>query len=142
MCCNLFILKAVVCWNSTRTERKVRIKLIAFKEENWLAEQFKNMDTGKRKYLPNPRENVNILSVVFFAWTIPLFRKGYSKILEVNDVFQPLKVDRSELLGGRLEKWVEEGSVQFISGLDAWMHEAMAQYLILHACFHEYIITS
>lgn len=62
------------------------------------------MDTGKRKYLPNPQENANCLSRIFYAWTIPLFRKGCSKVLELEDVFQPLQVDKSENLGQRLEK--------------------------------------
>ncbi|EFN66324.1 Probable multidrug resistance-associated protein lethal(2)03659, partial [Camponotus floridanus] len=37
-------------------------------------------------------------------WTISLFKTGYKKILELEDLFDPLKVDRSNLLGDRLEK--------------------------------------
>lgn len=66
------------------------------------------MDPGKRKYLPNPRENANIFSVLFFTWTMPLFRKGYAKVIELDDVFQPLEVDKSECLGQRLQMWVEK----------------------------------
>lgn len=62
------------------------------------------MDTGNRTYLPNPRESAGIFSVVFHIWTIPLFRKGNAKILELNDVYQPLRVDRSQTLGHRLEQ--------------------------------------
>lgn len=61
------------------------------------------MEATRRKLLPNPREKANILSVLFFAWTVPLFKKGYAKILQLDDVFQSLNVDKSELLGDRLE---------------------------------------
>ncbi|EZA62696.1 putative multidrug resistance-associated protein, partial [Ooceraea biroi] len=37
-------------------------------------------------------------------WTLSLFKTGYKKVLEVEDLFDPLKVDRSTLLGDRLEK--------------------------------------
>lgn len=72
------------------------------------------MDTGKRKYLPNPRENANILSVVVFAWIIPLFRKGYNKVLDLEDVLKPLDVDTSECLGQRLEMWVKNSAFEFL----------------------------
>lgn len=52
---------------------------------------------------PNPREKTNFLSIIFFAWTIPLFKKGYGKILQLEDIFQPLNEDKSNLLGDRLE---------------------------------------
>ena len=52
----------------------------------------------------NPRENANILSVLTFFWTIKLFKRGYQKVLGVGDLFKPLKEDKSENLGNRLEK--------------------------------------
>lgn len=61
------------------------------------------MESFRRKLPPNPREKANILSVLLFTWTLPLFRKGYAKILELEDIFQPLTSDRSESLGDRLE---------------------------------------
>lgn len=64
------------------------------------------MDGGKRKFLPNPREKANLLSIIFFWWTLPLFRKGYANVLDVEDIYQPLSIDRSESLGERLEKYV------------------------------------
>jgi hypothetical protein len=33
-----------------------------------------------------------------------MFKKGYSKVLEIGDLFRPLKVDESGRLGDRLEK--------------------------------------
>lgn len=64
------------------------------------------MQSSKHTLLPNPREKSNIISNLTFAWTIPLFQKGYTKILELSDVFRPLNCDQSKLLGDRLEKWV------------------------------------
>lgn len=62
------------------------------------------MDTGNRKYLPNPRDSAGILSTILFMWTIPLFRKGYNKVLDLSDVYQLRREDRSEILGQRLEQ--------------------------------------
>lgn len=64
------------------------------------------MESSQRKYSPNPRDNASILSIIFFAWTLPLFKKGYEKVLQIEDMFQPLNADHSKLLGDRLEKWV------------------------------------
>lgn len=64
------------------------------------------MDTGKRQLQPNPRDSANILSIIFFCWTLPLFRKGYRKVLGMEDVFEPRHVDSSELLGQRLERYM------------------------------------
>uniref|UniRef100_A0A182P629 Uncharacterized protein n=1 Tax=Anopheles epiroticus TaxID=199890 RepID=A0A182P629_9DIPT len=62
------------------------------------------MEAITRKLPPNPRQNASILSTLTFWWTIDLFRKGYSKVLELQDLFRPLDVDRSDALGDRLEK--------------------------------------
>uniref|UniRef100_A0A2M3ZKJ0 Putative abc transporter n=1 Tax=Anopheles braziliensis TaxID=58242 RepID=A0A2M3ZKJ0_9DIPT len=67
------------------------------------------MEAITRKLPPNPRQNANIFSVLTFWWTIDLFRKGYSKVLELQDLFRPLEVDKSDALGDRLEKkWFEQ----------------------------------
>lgn len=62
------------------------------------------MDASKAKDRPNPREKANIFSVLFWTWTFKLFKTGYSKVLGPNDLFDPLKTDRSGVLGDRLEK--------------------------------------
>lgn len=62
------------------------------------------MESVRQALPPNPRAKANILSVLTFWWTIDLFRKGYRKVLELGDLFQPLTEDRSERLGDRLEK--------------------------------------
>lgn len=62
------------------------------------------MDTGNREYLPNPRDSAGIFSVTFYLWLIPLFRKGYSKVLELSDVYQARRCDRSKTLGQQLQE--------------------------------------
>ncbi|XP_029164699.1 probable multidrug resistance-associated protein lethal(2)03659 [Nylanderia fulva] len=62
------------------------------------------MYSTKTKSKPNPREKANIVSVLLWWWTIGLFKTGYRKDLEIEDLFDPLKADESGLLGNRLEK--------------------------------------
>ena len=62
------------------------------------------MESLKSKLQQNPRENANFLSILTFWWTVELFKKGYRKALELQDLFQPLNEDKSEELGDRLEK--------------------------------------
>lgn len=61
------------------------------------------MESVRRTLQPNPREKANIISVLLFWWTIGIFKKGYKKILELQDLYQPLTVDQSEKLGNRLD---------------------------------------
>lgn len=61
------------------------------------------MESVRRTLPPNPREKANIISVLLFWWTIGIFKKGYKKVLELQDLCQPLTVDRSEKLGDRLD---------------------------------------
>lgn len=64
------------------------------------------MESIRRNLPPNPRDKANIISVLFFTWTIKLFRIGYTKVLDLQDLFRPINKDRSDLLGDRLERWV------------------------------------
>ncbi|KAG5681565.1 hypothetical protein PVAND_010984 [Polypedilum vanderplanki] len=67
------------------------------------------MEQSNQKVADNPREKANFVSIVTFFWTIPLFRKGYKKVLEIEDLYRPLKVDESENLGDRLEQnWTKQ----------------------------------
>lgn len=61
------------------------------------------MDTTQQKFRPNPRDSNNILSKLFFTWTIPIFKMGYKKVLQMEDMYRPLKCDLSDSLGDRLE---------------------------------------
>lgn len=58
------------------------------------------------KQLENPREKASVFSVLTFYWTFGLFRKGYSKVLELEDLVRPLNADRSERLGNLLSRQV------------------------------------
>lgn len=61
------------------------------------------MDNSSGKLPPNPHENANILSKLFFLWSLPFFKIGYQKVLKVNDMYEPLESDQSEYLGNRFE---------------------------------------
>lgn len=65
------------------------------------------MDFAKSSLVPNPRDSANIFSILFFYWTIPIFKRGCRKILEIEDVFRPLRADKSKSLGERLQRYAE-----------------------------------
>lgn len=70
-------------------------------------QQIETMETGCRKLLKNPRETANIISALFFGWSIPIFKKTYKQFLQADEVIiEPLEQDRSQHLGDRLEKYV------------------------------------
>lgn len=62
------------------------------------------MEAIQRKLPPNPKNKAGFLSQLLFAWTVPIFKGGYSKALDVADLFQPLRTDRSQSLDDRLDK--------------------------------------
>lgn len=61
------------------------------------------METSQQKLPPNPCDDTNFLSKLLFAWTLPFFKKEYKTEIKLNDLYQPMKCDKSELLGNRLE---------------------------------------
>ncbi|XP_055378030.1 ATP-binding cassette sub-family C member 4-like [Condylostylus longicornis] len=67
------------------------------------------MESSVRTLPPNPKDKANIVSVLLFGWTINVFKTGYSKVLQVTDLFQPLQKDLSSSLGDRLEiQWAKQ----------------------------------
>lgn len=62
------------------------------------------MEQNEQKNAENPREKAGIVSILTFWYALDLFRKGYHKVLEIDDLFRPLKVDESGSLGDRLEE--------------------------------------
>lgn len=62
------------------------------------------MESPQPKLIPNPCEHASILSKITFFWTIPLFKKGYSKILDIGDLYDTLNEDRAKVLGERLNR--------------------------------------
>lgn len=61
------------------------------------------METFQHELPPNPHESANYFSILFFTWTIPLFRRGFVNILKLEDLFQPPASDTSGTLGDRLQ---------------------------------------
>ncbi|XP_051166811.1 ATP-binding cassette sub-family C member 4-like [Leptopilina boulardi] len=61
------------------------------------------MDGRKENVKPNPREKASWLSILLWWWTVRFFKIGYTKELGTEDLFDPLKTDKSSLLGDRLE---------------------------------------
>lgn len=61
------------------------------------------MESTQQRFAVNPSEKANFFSKILFTWTIPLFKLGYVKMLQMEDVFRPLKEDHSDSLGDRLE---------------------------------------
>lgn len=61
---------------------------------------------GKRKLHANPRQTANLLSILFFGWSIPIFKRTYDKTLDSSDACEPLLQDRSAALGDRLERYI------------------------------------
>ncbi|KAK5646545.1 hypothetical protein RI129_005009 [Pyrocoelia pectoralis] len=57
----------------------------------------------------NPRENANLLSLLTFSFTFPIFRKGLKRTLQIRDVYKVTTECQSDLLVNNLEtKWEEE----------------------------------
>uniref|UniRef100_A0A3Q0SPS2 ATP-binding cassette, sub-family C (CFTR/MRP), member 4 n=1 Tax=Amphilophus citrinellus TaxID=61819 RepID=A0A3Q0SPS2_AMPCI len=57
----------------------------------------------------NPAATANLLSKIFFWWLNPLFRTGYKRRLEEDDMYEVLAEDRSERLGQELQRrWDHE----------------------------------
>lgn len=66
---------------------------------------FAKMESGGRQLKANPHEKANFLSLLFFGWTIPLFKQTYGKILDASDVCKPCTSDQSRILGDRLNRY-------------------------------------
>ncbi|XP_038673881.1 multidrug resistance-associated protein 4 [Scyliorhinus canicula] len=67
------------------------------------------MEPVHREEKPNPLATANIFSSVFFCWLNPLFRIGYKRRLEENDLYKVLPEDGSAKLGEELQRhWDKE----------------------------------
>ncbi|XP_044266668.1 probable multidrug resistance-associated protein lethal(2)03659 isoform X2 [Tribolium madens] len=67
------------------------------------------MDRGHSfKRQPNPKETTNIISLLSFFYIIKLFKKGYTKGIESDDLYEVLQNCRSKELGDLLEKHFEK----------------------------------
>ncbi|ENN79951.1 hypothetical protein YQE_03598, partial [Dendroctonus ponderosae] len=62
------------------------------------------MDTTKKFVNPSPEIKANFCNRLFFCWVLPFFKTGYSKDLEVKDIYNSTNPDLSGPLGDALEK--------------------------------------
>ncbi|XP_075236312.1 ATP-binding cassette sub-family C member 4-like [Lycorma delicatula] len=62
------------------------------------------MDVSRRKVPDNPKEKASFVSSLFFLWTYEIFRDGYHKGFNINNICKPMKEDYSSELGDRLER--------------------------------------
>ncbi|MGH0118924.1 UNVERIFIED_CONTAM: hypothetical protein FKN15_054918 [Acipenser sinensis] len=60
---------------------------------------------------PNPSATASVFSNIFFCWLNPLFRIGYKRKLEEDDMYKVLPEDRSERLGEELQ-WYWDKEVE------------------------------
>uniref|UniRef100_A0A4W5MR90 Cystic fibrosis transmembrane conductance regulator n=1 Tax=Hucho hucho TaxID=62062 RepID=A0A4W5MR90_9TELE len=67
------------------------------------------MEPVKNEAKTNPSAKANLFSQVFFCWLNPLFRIGYKRRLEEDDMYKVLPEDGSERLGEELQRhWDHE----------------------------------
>uniref|UniRef100_A0A7N8WJ41 Multidrug resistance-associated protein 4 n=1 Tax=Mastacembelus armatus TaxID=205130 RepID=A0A7N8WJ41_9TELE len=67
------------------------------------------MEPLRREAKDNPSASANLLSRIFFCWLNPLFRIGFKRKLEEDDMYKVLPEDASDRLGEELQRyWNEE----------------------------------
>ncbi|XP_040004306.1 multidrug resistance-associated protein 4-like isoform X2 [Xiphias gladius] len=66
------------------------------------------MEPLRKESKDNPSASANLLSKIFFCWLNPLFRIGYKRKLEEDDMYNVLPEDASERLGEELQYWNQE----------------------------------
>uniref|UniRef100_A0A8C4IMQ3 ATP binding cassette subfamily C member 4 (PEL blood group) n=1 Tax=Dicentrarchus labrax TaxID=13489 RepID=A0A8C4IMQ3_DICLA len=69
------------------------------------------MEVLQKEAKDNPSASANLLSKIFFCWLNPLFRIGYKRKLEEDDMYKVLPEDSSERLGEELQ-WYWNREVQ------------------------------
>ncbi|XP_051908226.1 multidrug resistance-associated protein 4 isoform X2 [Hippocampus zosterae] len=63
------------------------------------------MENVKKDTKTNPAASANLLSKLIFWWLNPLFRAGYKRKLEEDDIYPVLEEDSSEMLGQQLQRY-------------------------------------
>ncbi|XP_062258726.1 ATP-binding cassette sub-family C member 4-like isoform X1 [Platichthys flesus] len=69
------------------------------------------MEPPRKEAKDNPSASANLLSKIFFCWLNPLFRIGYKRTLEEDDMYKVLPEDASHRLGEELQ-WYWNHEVQ------------------------------
>ncbi len=62
------------------------------------------MDFKEYSLPPNPRAKANQISRLLFLWVFPLFKKGYKKELNEQDLYDVLREDQTEHVGDKMER--------------------------------------
>ncbi|XP_023313499.1 multidrug resistance-associated protein 4-like [Trichogramma pretiosum] len=94
------------------------------------------MDSNVNESVPNPRESANTFSVLFWWWTIGIFKKGYSEILGFEDLYDPLTEDKSAKLGDRLEaRWSAD-----LQKARKTKKQPSLMKSVFHTFLHEYFV--
>lgn len=62
------------------------------------------MNSSKKSTIENPRRGANLLSQLFFVWTVPLLWKGMKNGLSSKDLTKCLEKFKSEALADNLER--------------------------------------
>ena len=55
------------------------------------------MEQERIQQKKNPRDGAGFLSILFFWWMNPILSVGYKRDLELEDLYEPRKEDRSEV---------------------------------------------
>ncbi|CAJ1079463.1 multidrug resistance-associated protein 4 [Xyrichtys novacula] len=63
------------------------------------------MEPLRKEGKDNPSASANLLSKIFFCWLNPLFKLGYERRLEEDDMYKVLPEDSSERLGEELQDY-------------------------------------
>ncbi|KAM7407376.1 hypothetical protein PAMA_003212 [Pampus argenteus] len=67
------------------------------------------MEPVRKETKDNPSATANLLSKIFFCWLNPLFRIGYKRKLQEDDMYKVLPEDASDRLGEELQRyWNQE----------------------------------
>uniref|UniRef100_A0A673C8C9 Multidrug resistance-associated protein 4 n=1 Tax=Sphaeramia orbicularis TaxID=375764 RepID=A0A673C8C9_9TELE len=75
------------------------------------------MEPLRKEGKDNPSATANLLSKIFFCWLNPLFKVGYKKKLEEDDMYKVLPEDASDRLGEELQWYWNKELQQAAKGL-------------------------
>uniref|UniRef100_A0A669EUD9 Multidrug resistance-associated protein 4 n=1 Tax=Oreochromis niloticus TaxID=8128 RepID=A0A669EUD9_ORENI len=70
------------------------------------------MEPLRKEAKDNPSASANLLSKIFFCWLNPLFRIGYRRKLQEDDMYKVLPEDASDRLGEELQRWYWNQEIQ------------------------------
>jgi hypothetical protein len=64
------------------------------------------MEESRRHLLPNPLASASMASQAVWWWVLDIFKKGYKKDLDLNDLYEVMEEDKTDYVTQRLEKLV------------------------------------